>query len=99
MNTATFAQTQLASAFELFNTCAGNMNDEQYIWKPAGTANVAATNACAIDPRIAQPVETQNSSKSLFSANAENWPFSEKLEAWVFSAIDDDARLNSSSRR
>jgi hypothetical protein len=42
MNTASFAQSQLESAFELFNMCAGNMNDEQYNWKPAGTSNIAA---------------------------------------------------------
>jgi hypothetical protein len=42
MDAVTYAKTDLEAAFGLLNTCAGGMNDEQYNWKPAGTANVIA---------------------------------------------------------
>jgi hypothetical protein len=42
MNGVTYAKTQLEGAFGLLGACAGGMDDAQYNWKPAGTANVAA---------------------------------------------------------
>lgn len=39
MNTAEYAKQQLEMAFGLVNSCAGGMDDAQYNYQPAGTAN------------------------------------------------------------
>ena len=39
MNAITFATKQLEEVFNLFNVCAGGLTEEQYNWKPGGTAN------------------------------------------------------------
>jgi len=42
MDAITFATRQLEESFNLFNVCAGGIDEDQYNWKPAGTANVIA---------------------------------------------------------
>lgn len=42
MNGVEFAKTNLEGSLGLLGTCAGNMDDAQYNWKPGGTANTAA---------------------------------------------------------
>lgn len=39
MKTSQYAKEQLEMAFGLVNSCAGGMDDAQYNFKPAGTAN------------------------------------------------------------
>lgn len=42
MNGVEFAKFNLEASLGLLGACAGGMDDTQYNWKPAGTANVAA---------------------------------------------------------
>ncbi|MEX2225799.1 MAG: DinB family protein [Dehalococcoidia bacterium] len=42
MDAVTYAKTDLETAFGLFNTCAGGMDEAQYNWKPEGTCNSIA---------------------------------------------------------
>jgi hypothetical protein len=42
MDAITYAKTDLESAFGLLNMCAAGLDEAQYNWKPAGTANVIA---------------------------------------------------------
>jgi len=42
MDAITYAKTDLETAFGLLNTCAGGVDEAQYNWKPAGTANTIA---------------------------------------------------------
>lgn len=42
MDAIAYAKTDLESAFNLLNICAAGLDEAQYNWKPAGTANVIA---------------------------------------------------------
>lgn len=42
MNGVEYAKSNLESCLGLLGTCAGQMDDAQYNWKPGGTANTAA---------------------------------------------------------
>ncbi len=42
MNAVQYAKNQLESGLGLLSACAGGMDDAQYNWQPAGTANAAA---------------------------------------------------------
>jgi len=42
MNAVTYAKTDLESVFNLFNLCAGGMDEAQFNWSPGGTCNPIA---------------------------------------------------------